>query len=51
MADPELPLPLEIPWRLASTTLPLTAGEPDQTSISLFVFTPDDASIRRCATS
>lgn len=45
MADPELPLPLEIPWRLASTTLPLTAAEPDQTSISLFVFTPDDANV------
>ena len=29
MAD-ELPLPLEIPWRLASTTQPLVAGEPDR---------------------
>ena len=39
MAD-ELPLPLEIPWRLASTTQPLVAGEPDQTSLSLFFHEP-----------
>ena len=41
MAD-ELPLPLEIPWRLASTTQPLAAGEPDQTSLSLFFHVPDN---------
>lgn len=41
MAD-EFPLPLEISWRLASTTLPLRAGEPDQTSLSLFFHVPDD---------
>ena len=41
MAD-ELPPPLEIPWRLASTTQPRVAGDPDQTSISLFYFEPDD---------
>ena len=41
MAD-ELPLPLEIPWRLASTTQPLVAGEPDQTSLTLFFHEPDD---------
>jgi hypothetical protein len=35
MAD-EVPPPLEVPWRLASTTQPLVAGEPDQTSLSLF---------------
>ncbi len=27
MADPNLPLPLEIPWTLASTTQPLAAGD------------------------
>jgi hypothetical protein len=43
MADEDpLPPPLEIPWRLASTTLPFNAGEPDQTSISLFTHVPDD---------
>ncbi len=42
MAEEDLPLPLEIPWRLASTTQPLAAGEPDQTSISLFFYEPDD---------
>jgi hypothetical protein len=34
--------PLEIAWRLASTTQLLTAGEPDQTTISFFTFQPDD---------
>lgn len=42
MADEEPLPPLEIPWRLASTTQPLVAGEPDQTSISLFFHEPDD---------
>lgn len=43
MADEDnLPPPLEIPWRLASTTQLLTAGEPDETTISLFTFQPDD---------
>jgi hypothetical protein len=41
-AGDDLPLPLEIPWRLAATTQPLAAGEPDETSISLFYFEPDD---------
>ena len=39
-AEEPLP-PLEIPWRLAATTQPLVAGEPDQTSISLFFHEPD----------
>ena len=38
----DLPPPLEIPWRLASTTQLLTAGEPDETTISLFTFQPVD---------
>ena len=37
----ELPLSLEIPWRLASTTQLLTGGEPDETTISFFTFRPD----------
>ncbi len=45
MADPTLPLPLEIPWQLASTTQPLNAGDPDQTAISLFYYEPDDETL------
>lgn len=41
MAEEKLPLPLEIPWRLASTTQPLAVGEPDQTSLSVFFYEPD----------
>lgn len=44
MADDLLP-PLEIPWQLASTTQHLVAGEPDETTISLFTFQPDDAAL------
>ena len=39
--DTPLP-PVEIPWSLAATTQPLAHVEPNQTSISLFVFKPDD---------
>jgi hypothetical protein len=42
MAEDTLPLPIEIPWKLASTTQPLLAGEPAQTSLSLFFFEPDE---------
>ena len=43
MADDVTPLPpLEIPWKLAATTQPLTSGEPAQTALSLFFFEPDD---------
>ena len=45
MADEEALPPLEIPWRLASTTLPFSNAEPDQTSISLFTHVPDDAEL------
>ncbi|HEY3177741.1 MAG TPA: hypothetical protein VGL25_02540, partial [Casimicrobiaceae bacterium] len=46
MADEEtLPPPIEIPWKLAATTQPLSAGEPAQTAISLFFFEPDDATL------
>lgn len=46
MADEPTPLPpLEIPWKLAATTQPLAAGEPEQTALSLFFFEPDDAAL------
>lgn len=46
MADAEAPLPpIEIPWKLASTTQPLSAGEPAPTAMSLFFFEPDDATL------
>ncbi|MEO6362566.1 MAG: hypothetical protein ABIO71_05025 [Caldimonas sp.] len=38
----ELPIPVEIPWQLLSTTQPLTAGGPAETTLSLFSFQPDD---------
>ena len=40
MANGELPIPLEIPWRLASTTQELKAGDPEDASISLFFYQP-----------
>lgn len=40
--DDEPPLPLEIPWKLASTTQPLTSSEASETSMSLFFYEPDD---------
>jgi hypothetical protein len=43
-ADAALP-PIEIAWRLAATTQPLSAGEPAQTALSLFFFEPDDAAL------
>jgi hypothetical protein len=43
MADEETGLPpLEIPWKLAATTQPLVAGEPDETTVSLFFFEPEE---------
>jgi hypothetical protein len=46
MADAaELLPPIEIPWKLASTTQPLSAGEPAETALSLFVFEPDDETL------
>jgi hypothetical protein len=43
--DEVLPPPIEIPWRLASTTLPFNTTGPDQTSISLFTFVPDEEAL------
>lgn len=45
MADEESLPPVEIPWRLASTTQPLASGEPAQTALSLFFFEPDDEAL------
>ena len=46
MADPEAPLPpLEIPWKLAATTLPLAVGDPAETALSLFFFEPNDEAL------
>lgn len=42
MPDPDPLPPIEIPWKLASTTQPFVTGAPAQTSISLFSFEPDD---------
>ena len=45
MAD-EVPLPpIEIPWRLASTTQPLDRRRAGETAISLFTYVPDDAGL------
>lgn len=41
MADEELPIPVEIPWRLAATTQELKSGDADEATISLFSFEPD----------
>ncbi len=35
------PIPIEIPWQLASTTQPLVVGQPAETAITLFTFEPD----------
>ena len=40
-----LKLPVEIPWKLAATTQPLSTGEPDETTISMFYFMPKDEEI------
>jgi hypothetical protein len=46
MADPEVGLPpLEIPWKLAATTLPLALGDPPETALSLFFFEPTDEAL------
>jgi hypothetical protein len=46
MADgDELLLPVEIPWKLASTTQPFEAGEAAETSISLFFHEPEDETL------
>jgi hypothetical protein len=44
MAEEPLP-PVEIPWKLAATTQPLSVGEPAETALSLFFFEPDDEAL------
>lgn len=43
----ELPIPIEIPWQLASTTQAVVAGQPSDTAITLFTFEPDDEEIAK----
>jgi len=40
MPDDALPIPLEIPWRLAATTQHLKEGFPNDTTLALFVYEP-----------
>ena len=37
----DLKIPIEVPWRLASSSQALKAGGPDDTTISLFTFEPN----------
>ena len=41
-----LPMPIEVPWRLAATTQRLTAGFPEDTTISIFYYDPDTESLQ-----
>ena len=43
--DDDLPIPLEIPWRLAATTQRLREGFPEDTTISMFVYEPRTATL------
>ena len=45
MADEELAPPIEIPWKLASTTQVFEAGGPVETTISLFFHEPDEETL------
>jgi hypothetical protein len=45
MADEELQLPIEIPWKLASTTQALEPDGPAETTISLFFHEPDEETL------
>jgi len=47
MADVETLPPVEIPWKLASTTQPLAGSGPSETSLSLFFYEPDDQKLTR----
>ena len=40
-SEQQLQLPVEIPWKLASTTQGLKEGGPDDTTISMFYYEPD----------
>jgi len=45
MANGELLAPLEVPWKLASSTQLLQPGGPDETTISVFFHEPDDETL------
>lgn len=46
MPDQEdLKLPLEVPWKLASTTQALQAGGPNDVSVSVFFFEPSNENL------
>lgn len=45
MPEDILPVPLEIPWRLAATTQQLQPGFPEDTTLSLFIYEPQTASL------
>ncbi len=45
MPDDALPIPLEIPWRLAATTQSVHEGFPTDTTIALFVYEPRTSSL------
>lgn len=47
MADVETLPPVEIPWKLASTTQPLAGAGPAETALSLFFYEPDDERVTR----
>jgi hypothetical protein len=40
--EPDFLPPLEIPWKLASTTQQMTGAEPSESTISFFTYQPDD---------
>lgn len=45
MANGEPLAPIEVPWKLASSTQVLKSGGPDETTISLFFHEPDDEAL------
>jgi hypothetical protein len=47
MAEAETLPPVEIPWKLASTTQPLAGSGPAETALSLFFYEPDDEKLTR----
>ena len=47
MAEVETLPPVEIPWKLASTTQPLASAGPAETALSLFFYEPEDEKLTR----
>jgi len=46
MPTTDLPIPIEIPWKLASTTQHLQVGYPEDTTVSLFYYEPDSENLQ-----